>query len=76
MTLTGINSYTGGTAINGFGVLQLGDTDTTGKIVGSVTNNALFFIVNADTSGITTITNNGCHLLPQQQLGQLRGDHQ
>ena len=57
MTLTGINSYTGGTAING-GVLQLGDTDTTGKIVGSVTNNALFFIVNADTSGITTITNN------------------
>ena len=76
MTLTGINSYTGGTTINGFGVLQLGDTDTTGKIVGSVTNNALFFIVNADTSGITTITNNGGNLLPQQQLGQLRGHHQ
>ena len=59
MVLTGTNSYTGGTTINGFGVLQLGDIDTTGKIVGGVTNNALFFVVNADTSDITTITNNG-----------------
>ena len=76
MMLTGINSYTGGTTINGFGVLQLGDIDTTGKIVGGVTNNALFFVVNADTSGITTITNNGCDVVPQQQLGELCGDHQ
>ena len=76
MVLTGTNSYTGGTTINGFGVLQLGDIDTTGKIVGGVTNNALFFVVNADTSGITTITNNGFDLVPQQQLGELCGDHQ
>ena len=76
MVLTGTNSYTGGTTINGFGVLQLGDSDTTGKIVGGVTNNALFFVVNADTSGITTITNNGVDLVPQQQLGELCGDHQ
>ncbi|HSR78162.1 MAG TPA: autotransporter-associated beta strand repeat-containing protein [Xanthobacteraceae bacterium] len=59
LTLTGTNSYTGGTTVNGTGFLFLGDAVTTGKIVGAVTNNAFFEIVNADTSAITTVTNNG-----------------
>jgi autotransporter-associated beta strand protein len=59
LTLTGTNTYTGRTTINGTGFLLLGDGNTTAKIVGTVTNNAFFEIVSADTSGITTITNNG-----------------
>ncbi len=58
LTLTGTNTYTGGTTISG-GFLLLGDGNTTAKIVGTVTNNAFFEIVSADTSGITAITNNG-----------------
>ena len=59
LELAGTNTYTGGTTINGFGPLQLGDSGTTGSIVGSVVNNALLFVLNSNTSGITTITNNG-----------------
>jgi autotransporter-associated beta strand protein len=59
LELAGTNTYTGGTTINGFGTLQLGDSGTTGSIVGSVVNNALLFVLNSNTSGITTITNNG-----------------
>ena len=59
LTLTGTNNYTGGTSINGSGVLLLGGGNTTAKIVGTVTNNALFEIVSADTSGITAIANSG-----------------
>ncbi len=60
LTLTGTNTYTGGTTINS-GLLQLGDSGNTGKILNAVTvsNAAAFDIVNADTSGITGITNNG-----------------
>jgi autotransporter-associated beta strand protein len=58
LTLTGANGYTGGTTISG-GVLQLGDASNTGKVVGAVVNNATFSIVNADTTGITSITNGG-----------------
>src|SRR5690606_17813525 len=39
LTLTGANTYTGGTAIDD-GTLQIGDGGTTGSIKGDVTNNA------------------------------------
>ncbi len=55
--LAGNGSYTGGTTIQA-GTLQLGDPTHQGKIVGSVLNNATFEIVNAETSGLTAITNN------------------
>jgi autotransporter-associated beta strand protein len=61
--LTGINTYTGGTEIGSscgcdLGFLQLGDATHTASIVGDVVNNDTFNIVNANTSGITSITNN------------------
>jgi outer membrane autotransporter protein len=55
---TGANTYTGGTTILR-GILQLGNGSATGSIVGNVVNNGTFNIFNANTSGITTITNNG-----------------
>lgn len=57
--LTGTNTYTGGTDICLCGTLQLGDATHTGSIVGDITNEGLFNIVNANTTGITSITNNG-----------------
>ena len=57
IVLTGNNPYLGGTAIN-FGTLQLGKVGTTGSIVGAVVNDSTFNIINADTTNITTITNN------------------
>lgn len=63
LILTGANTYTGGTTISGSGSeLWLGNTTGgVGSILGAVTvgSGSLFKIVNADTSGITTITNNG-----------------
>jgi autotransporter-associated beta strand protein len=58
LTLTGINTFAGGTMVSG-GTLQLGEATNTGAIGGNVTNNARFDIVNADTSGITAIANTG-----------------
>ncbi|MDT2023905.1 autotransporter-associated beta strand repeat-containing protein [Methylocella sp. CPCC 101449] len=62
MILTGTNTYTGGTTIDN-GTLQLGTISTAGKIVGAVTvgvgTQRTLDIVNADTSGITNISNNG-----------------
>ena len=56
--LTGNNTYTGGTNLNGAGELQLGTVATAGSIRGVVTvNNGTFSVVNADTTGITRITN-------------------
>lgn len=60
--LTGTNTYTGGTEIGescgcAAGTLQLGDATHMASIVGAVTNRGIFNIVNADTSGITSITN-------------------
>ena len=57
--LTGNNSYTGGTAICICGTLQLGDATHSGSIIGDVTNEGYFEIVNAITTGITSITNDG-----------------
>lgn len=63
LILTGANTYTGGTTINGFGSeVWLGNTTGgVGSILGAVTvgSGSLFKIVDADTSGITAITNNG-----------------
>ncbi len=57
LLLSGINTYSGGTTING-GSLQLGSALATARIVGSVTNNATLAVVNADLSGVTSITTN------------------
>ncbi|MFK4582781.1 autotransporter-associated beta strand protein [Bradyrhizobium ottawaense] len=57
LALLGANSYTGGTFICNCGSLQLGDATHTASMVGAVTNEGLFSVVNADTSGITSILN-------------------
>jgi len=57
--LLGTNTYSGGTTICDCATLQLGDATHTASIVGNVTNEGQFFIVNANTSGITSITNDG-----------------
>ena len=59
LLLAGASSYTGGTTICFCAALQLGDTGRTGGIVGGVVNAGYFDIVNANTSGIVSITNNG-----------------
>jgi autotransporter-associated beta strand protein/probable HAF family extracellular repeat protein len=59
LVLTGNSTYTGGTTICGCAMLQLGDTTHTASIVGAVTNLGILDIVNADTSAITSINNNG-----------------
>jgi len=60
LILSGTNTYTGGTTIDD-GVLQLGSIGITGSIVGAVTvgSYSFFDIVNANTSGITSIANDG-----------------
>jgi autotransporter-associated beta strand protein len=62
LTLLGTNNYTGGTTVNG-GILFLGDATHMASIAGSITNNVTnavgLQILNADMSGVTTITNNG-----------------
>jgi autotransporter-associated beta strand protein len=57
---TGANSYTGGTTISG-GALQIGNLVDTGSIDGNVTVDASgkLWVVNGDTSGITSIANSG-----------------
>jgi autotransporter-associated beta strand protein len=57
--LTGANTYSGGTTICVCGTLQLGDATHAGSIVGTVTNEGVFMIVNANTAGITSITTDG-----------------
>jgi autotransporter-associated beta strand protein len=59
VVLLGNNTYTGGTFICSCGTLQLGNATHTASIVGAVENEGLFNIVNANTSGITSITNDG-----------------
>jgi autotransporter-associated beta strand protein len=57
--LTGTNTYSGGTTICSCGTLQLGTLATMGSIVGAVTNEGVFNIINANTAGITSILNEG-----------------
>jgi autotransporter-associated beta strand protein len=59
VALLGNNTYTGSTFICSCGTLQLGDATHTASIVGAVVNEGVFNIINADTNGITSITNNG-----------------
>ncbi|MCP3368374.1 autotransporter domain-containing protein [Bradyrhizobium cajani] len=60
LTLSGANTYTGGTTVNG-GTLQLGTAASVGTILGTVIVGAsgTFDVVNANTSGITSISNDG-----------------
>ncbi|WP_291608686.1 autotransporter domain-containing protein [Bradyrhizobium sp.] len=57
LVLNGTNTYAGGTTICNCATLQLGDATHTGSIVGVVDNGGGFNIVNANTAGITTLTN-------------------
>ncbi len=50
LTLTGNNSYAGGTTINA-GALQLGDGGTTGSITGNVTNKGILIFDRSDNTG-------------------------
>ena len=59
VVLTGSNTYAGGTTICSCATLQLGDASHTASIVGEVTVNGRFEIVNANTAGITKIVNDG-----------------
>jgi autotransporter-associated beta strand protein len=57
VVLTGANTYSGGTFICGCATLQLGDPGHTGSIIGDIVNEGQFGIFNANTSNITSITN-------------------
>ncbi len=69
ITLTGTNTYTGGTAISA-GALQLGDGGTTGSITGNVVDNAALIFDRSDNvtyskviSGTGTLTQAGSGIL-------------
>jgi autotransporter-associated beta strand protein len=57
LVLNGASTYAGGTFICSCATLQLGDATHTAGIVGAVTNDGTFNIVNANTAGITSILN-------------------
>lgn len=59
LALTGASTYTGGTFICFCATLQLGDASHTASIVGDITNEGRFDIVNANTTAITSITTDG-----------------
>jgi autotransporter-associated beta strand protein len=59
LKLLGTNTYSGGTFICDCALLQLGDPTHTASILGDVTNEGTLRIFNANTSGITSITNDG-----------------
>ena len=60
--LTGASNYTGGTFICTCATLQLGDPTHTASIIGVVDNEGILSIVNATTTGITSITNSNAGL--------------
>jgi autotransporter-associated beta strand protein len=57
--LTGTNSYTGGTIVCLCSILQIGRNNVQGSIIGPIDNLGTLKFVNADTSGITTLKNEG-----------------
>jgi len=59
VVFSGTNTYSGGTWIWLGATLQLGSLASSGRIVGQVTNAGQFDIVNADTAGISSISNDG-----------------
>lgn len=59
LILTGTNTHTGGTTICFCGTLQLGDATHTASMIGAITNEGQFNIVNANTASITSLINDG-----------------
>lgn len=59
VVFAGQNTYSGGTTIFMGANLQLGTLARSASMIGPVTNLGQFDIVNADTSGITSISNDG-----------------
>jgi autotransporter-associated beta strand protein len=59
VVMLGTNTYSGGTFICACASLQLGDATHKASLVGDITNEGQFGIVNADTSAITSLTNDG-----------------
>ena len=59
LALTGASTYSGGTSICSCSILQLGDATHIARIVGAVINEGVLDVVNANTSGITSILNDG-----------------
>jgi autotransporter-associated beta strand protein len=58
LILTGANTYTGTTTVSE-GILQIGTLALQGALGGAVVNNATLDLVKADTSALTSLTNNG-----------------
>lgn len=59
VVLLGNNTYTGGTEICICATLQLGDATHTASLVGAITNFGALYVVNANLSGVTSLTNDG-----------------
>ena len=59
VVLLGNNTYTGGTEICNCATLQLGDATHKASIVGDITNFGRLDVVNANMSGVTSLTNDG-----------------
>jgi autotransporter-associated beta strand protein len=59
VVLLGNGTYTGGTTICFCGTLELGDATHKASLIGDIINEGTFRIVNANTSGITSLTNDG-----------------
>ena len=59
VVLQGTNTYSGGTFICSCATLQLGDATHKASLVGDIVNEGQFAVVNANTSAITSLTNDG-----------------
>ncbi|UYO38562.1 autotransporter domain-containing protein [Rhodopseudomonas palustris] len=61
-TMTGTNTYTGGTTVSR-GILQIGDGGTSGSILGDVTNNATLAFNRSDTTSFGGVISGGGNLI-------------